>query len=1367
MARAWRTVRVFISSTFRDTQAERDHLVRFVFPRLRDELVKQRIHLIDVDLRWGVTSDQNALEVCRDIIDECHPRFLCILGGRYGFIPQGSDRSITAAEIHYAVLDRQKTPKYSFFYFRDSLATANMVESEPGEYWDPSNSENERKLTILKQTIVAAKLNLRTYSPRWDPNRRRLVNLDAFGDYVYSDLLGSVHEEFGSTNEQQVDEFSERRAAMEAFIAQRTENFVVGSRAPILDRLHTFITERSRHAHQKLSTWQRLVGRRRLPPADDTNGVFCIVGAAGSGKSALLARLVRDFSESSLLVVTHFIGASPGSTDIHRTLRHLCHDLSTLNVDDLPDDHDLLVAKFAQVLENAAASRSVVIVLDALDQLEAAYDAFSTRWLPDALPRGVCVIMSTLPGPALDALRHRRHPPEELALPPLEPSDAEAIVELFTRRFGKRLNSLQLKALMAKTDARTPLYLRTAIEELRTLGSYSEITERIRELPDETTELFRWIMKRLEIDPVLQETAVYKSGADIASNSARIEGRPDQKDSGASLVRRFASFVSVSRFGLSRAELVKLIAPETPFGNIAALERLLRPYLMYRGDLIDFFHSQLRAAAVQEYLPDAAARTAAHAALANHFRNRADPSSDQRWTARDARALSELPHHLAQAGQMRELAGALSSYTFMRAKTEAVGILSLIGDYDLIPLDAALAVIKAGVQVSAHVIAHDSGQLASQLYARLFNADEIIVNGLIRQILECAPQPWLRLLHRPLAKAGGPLIRTFEGHTGEISSIAITLDGRNAVSASWDGSLRIWDLASGATLRTLKGHTGCVNAVVLTPDGMRAVSGCTAGELRVWDLGTGQIVRNLRAPPTQEITGKRAAALSNVSDDKEGVEALAITFDGMRAVSGHSGGMINLWDLQSGRKLRTMSLQSGKVTAVVISPDDRSIIAGAGGTLGIWELDTGRRLATLKEYMLPVNSVAVTRDGRTLIAGSWEGTVDIWDLKSRQQLWRFALRQEPLLPRAVTAVHAVTITQDGRRAVAGAGGSAGDDNSIRVWDLEQGNEVCSLKGHEYAVTALALSPDGKQLFSGSRDNRLKLWNLGNCDERHLVAHVDWVAAIVITPDGQQAVSSSRDSTIAVWSLLEGRVSRTLRGHGDRVEALAINSDLLVSGSMDSTIKVWDITTGQSLTTINNDSAVKAVAITDDNRYVASGDCNNVVKLWELTTGQEVRSLRGHTDWVEAVTFASDGSRLVSGARDNTLRVWNSVTGQEISSFKEHSDWVRSVALLADGRRAVCSSGREVLIWDLVSKRKIVELKGHTNTVEASAVSVDGRFIVSVATDNTVRLWNGGNGKGIATFTADAMVTACAIAPSGVDIVAGDSLGGVLFLRLED
>ncbi len=108
MTTTWKTVRVFISSTFRDMQAERDHLVRFVFPRLREQLLPRRIHLVDVDLRWGVTTEQDGSEVCRKIITECRPRVLCMLGGRYGTIPEAKELSITADEVHFGVLDEHR-----------------------------------------------------------------------------------------------------------------------------------------------------------------------------------------------------------------------------------------------------------------------------------------------------------------------------------------------------------------------------------------------------------------------------------------------------------------------------------------------------------------------------------------------------------------------------------------------------------------------------------------------------------------------------------------------------------------------------------------------------------------------------------------------------------------------------------------------------------------------------------------------------------------------------------------------------------------------------------------------------------------------------------------------------------------------------------------------------------------------------------------------------------------------------------------------------------------------------------------------------------------------------------------------------------
>jgi hypothetical protein len=218
--------------------------VRFVFPRLREQLLPRRIHLLDVDLRWGVTSEQDASEVCREIINECRPRFLCMLGGRYGWVPPGKTRSITADEVPYGVLDRTLADRgFAYFYFRADASTDAIVETTAGEFREPQDTDNQNKLAELKQGIIAADLNPFTYPAQWDKDSRRLVGLNKFGDRVYDDLLASMksdpdlRDRFVADTAAQLDEFAEENAAMDVFVEERSERFVLGSRESVLNEL--------------------------------------------------------------------------------------------------------------------------------------------------------------------------------------------------------------------------------------------------------------------------------------------------------------------------------------------------------------------------------------------------------------------------------------------------------------------------------------------------------------------------------------------------------------------------------------------------------------------------------------------------------------------------------------------------------------------------------------------------------------------------------------------------------------------------------------------------------------------------------------------------------------------------------------------------------------------------------------------------------------------------------------------------------------------------------------------------------------------------------------------------------------------------
>jgi hypothetical protein len=656
MAQDWRTVRVFISSTFKDMQAERDHLVRFVFPRLREELLKRRIHLVEVDLRWGVTSEQDALEVCKEIIDECRPRFVCILGGRYGWTPPGKHESITAGEVRHAILDHYLLNEYCFFYFRHPQVTASIPEApariegyreypslEDIEAYCPEEAESRarrrtEKLKSLKQEVIDEGFIPCCYPARWDEAGGRLTDLSVFGEQVYQDLLWSIDDELGTEVPSELDEFAAEAAAVEAFIEERLAGYVVGSRQKVLDELTAFAE------------------------SDGEPNVLVITGDAGTGKSAFLAKFYRDYVNKSpdCLVIPHFVGASVGSTDLRRTLRWMCHELSGAVGDkgEFPQDLQELLPKFSNLLQQSAASRRVVLIIDALNQIDAAENAHAMHWLPYQLPPNARIIVSTLEHLALDALRRREKRVRERTLEPLSENDSLAIVQGFLSRCHKEMTDRQVQALLSKRDSGNPLYLLAALEELRTLGTYEEITDRIKELPERVQDLFGWIFQRLEEDPGFRDA----------------QGR----HIGFELVRDLASLLAVSRYGLSQMELQELLAPShsgaaspaspDPQGNVAALLRLLRPYLMHRVELLDFFHNQMREAAEAKYMQEESKRSAGHARLATYFRILSDPEHDESWKGTSSHAFSELPYHQTHAADWDNLMSTLESLFFLEGK---------------------------------------------------------------------------------------------------------------------------------------------------------------------------------------------------------------------------------------------------------------------------------------------------------------------------------------------------------------------------------------------------------------------------------------------------------------------------------------------------------------------------------------------------------------------------------------------------------------------------------------------------------------------------------------------------------------------------
>jgi len=556
-------LRVFVSSTFRDLQGEREHLVKKVFPEIRSLCRRRGITFTEVDLRWGLTQEDQVLgqviRTCLEEIDRCRPYFIAITGDRYGYVPQlheyykdpdllrqypwiedavVEEASIIDLEFRHAALNDPANARESArFYFRQH-------ESDTEKDVD----EGDRlRLERLKERVRRAGLPVEEYR---EPGE--------LGDMVYRELCAIIDRDFAGARVP--TPLEEERARHEAFAASRRHAYIPNA--------------------EYIATLNRYIEGEGPP--------LVVFGESGSGKSALVSYWAGQYRRRhpEAQVVEHYVGIGAGATDHLAVMWHVMAEIRERfdRREEIPSSPREIEGGFANWL-GFVQGCPLIVILDGVNQLQGA--ALNLAWLPKEIPANIRLIVTSTVEQALTALRERGW--REMGVQPLTVAECEAAIVRYLAEYRKSLSSEQVRRIAEDRKSGSPLFLRTLLEELRLYGSHELLDRRIEYLLGTigTEELFQRVLERLE------------------------------EDHGAQAVEVVMTHLWGTRSGLSEGELSEMT--DVSRMRLSGLVLGLDYHLVRRDGLLTFFHDYLRRAVEMRYLLDGERRRRVHLDLARYF----------------------------------------------------------------------------------------------------------------------------------------------------------------------------------------------------------------------------------------------------------------------------------------------------------------------------------------------------------------------------------------------------------------------------------------------------------------------------------------------------------------------------------------------------------------------------------------------------------------------------------------------------------------------------------------------------------------------------------------------------------------------------
>ncbi|EJD07930.1 WD40 repeat-like protein [Fomitiporia mediterranea MF3/22] len=462
------------------------------------------------------------------------------------------------------------------------------------------------------------------------------------------------------------------------------------------------------------------------------------------------------------------------------------------------------------------------------------------------------------------------------------------------------------------------------------------------------------------------------------------------------------------------------------------------------------------------------------------------------------------------------------------------------------------------------------------------------------------------------------------------------------------------------------------------------------------------------------------------------------------------------------------------VRVVTYSLDGQNIACGTTtGTISIRDGQTGDvKVPPIRAHTGQTTSVVFSPDGKLLASSGQDQTIRIWDVESGMP--------DGDVMEIDTAISSLAFLPDGKRIIAGA-----NDRTIRIWDVENRKQVgepiqgYSVGDHIGTIRDVAVSPDGRYFASASDGKVLQIWDAktGEAVGKPLEGHTNWVVAVTFSPDGSSLVSGSYDHTIRRWDVATGRpLGEPFRGHTDYVSSVAVSPDgkLVVSSSHDNTVRIWDSQTGKPIDAPlrSHTDWVLSVAFSPDGKHFISGSHDRTLRIWDIESGEQGEELLEGK--ITSVAISPDGRHVASGSTEKIIQLWDTENGKIVGKFEGHTRWVNAIAFSSDGKYLVSGSDdTTVCIWDAETSSVLVKtLDGHSGWITSVTFSPDDKKVASGSQDKSIRVWDVDTGKLLRELLEDgddwdAWVRSIAFSPDGTRLVSGLENSLVKVWNLED